>query len=313
MDKQNEKVIDQTDAQLLETIADLHGIPEGSFNIRKNGKLLARNSDTDIEIVSKKDKDGIDIIVKPGVKNKSVHIPVLLTVGDFHDTVYNDFYIGEGADVTIIAGCGIHNSTCDAAEHDGIHTFYVAKNAKVRYVERHYASGDGTGKKVFDPVTKIYLKDNAQFTMESTQLGGVTYTNRKTYATVGRRAQLIVKEKILTDNEEKAITDFKIRLNGAGSRADVVSRNVARGKSYQCFRSDLIGKNECFGHVECDGILLEGARIASVPKIDAVSPEASLVHEAAVGKIAGEQLMKLMSLGLTEQEAEDAIIRGYLN
>lgn len=305
--------MDRTDEQLLETIADLHGIPEGSFNIRKNGKLLARNSDSDIEIVSKKDKDGIDIIVKPNVKNKSVHIPVLLTVGDFKDTVYNDFYIGENADVTIIAGCGIHNDACSDAEHDGIHTFYLSKNAKVRYVEKHYASGNGTGKKVFDPITKIYLKENAQFILEATQLGGVTYTDRKTYATVGKRAQLTVKEKILTDNEERAITDFKIKLSGEGSRADVVSRSVARGHSMQKFQSDLIGKNECFGHVECDGIVLDNARIISTPKIDAVSPEASLIHEAAVGKIAGEQLLKLMSLGLSEQEAEDAIIRGFLN
>lgn len=305
--------MDRTDEQLLETIADLHGIPEGSFNIRKNGKLLARNSDSDIEIVSKKDKDGIDIIVEPNVKNKSVHIPVLLTVGDFKDTVYNDFYIGENADVTIIAGCGIHNDACSDAEHDGIHTFYLSKNAKVRYVEKHYASGNGTGKKVFDPITKIYLKENAQFILEATQLGGVTYTDRKTYATVGKRAQLTVKEKILTDNEERAITDFKIKLSGEGSRADVVSRSVARGRSMQKFQSDLIGKNECFGHVECDGIVLDNARIISTPKIDAVSPEASLIHEAAVGKIAGEQLLKLMSLGLSEQEAEDAIIRGFLN
>ncbi len=305
--------MDRTDEQLLETIADLHGIPEGSFNIRKNGKLLARNSDSDIEIVSKKDKDGIDIIVEPNVKNKSVHIPVLLTVGDFKDTVYNDFYIGENADVTIIAGCGIHNDACSDAEHDGIHTFYLSKNAKVRYVEKHYASGNGTGKKVFDPITKIYLKENAQFILEATQLGGVTYTDRKTYATVGKRAQLTVKEKILTDNEERAITDFKIKLSGEGSRADVVSRSVARGRSMQKFQSDLIGKNECFGHVECDGIVLDNARIISTPKIDAVSPEASLIHEAAVGKIAGEQLLKLMSLGLSEQEAEDANIRGFLN
>ncbi len=305
--------MDRTDEQLLETIADLHGIPEGSFNIRKNGKLLARNSDSDIEIVSKKDKDGIDIIVEPNVKNKSVHIPVLLTVGDFKDTVYNDFYIGENADVTIIAGCGIHNDACSDAEHDGIHTFYLSKNAKVRYVEKHYASRNGTGKKVFDPITKIYLKENAQFILEATQLGGVTYTDRKTYATVGKRAQLTVKEKILTDNEERAITDFKIKLSGEGSRADVVSRSVARGRSMQKFQSDLIGKNECFGHVECDGIVLDNARIISTPKIDAVSPEASLIHEAAVGKIAGEQLLKLMSLGLSEQEAEDAIIRGFLN
>ena len=305
--------MDNTDAQLLETIADLHDIPEGSFNIRKNGTLLARNSTADIEIVPKKDKDGIDIIVKAGVKNKSVHIPVLLTVGDFKDTVYNDFYIGADADVTIIAGCGIHNDACGDAEHDGIHTFYLEKNAKVRYVEKHYASGKGEGKKVFDPVTKIFLKENACFTMESTQLGGVTYTNRKTYATLGKKAQLIVKEKILTDNDEKAVTDFKVFLKGKHSRADIVSRSVARGRSVQKFGSDLIGKNECFGHVECDGILLDKARIVSTPKIDAVSPEASLVHEAAVGKIAGEQLLKLMSLGLTEQEAEDAVIKGFLN
>ena len=305
--------MDNTDAQLLETIADLHDIPEGSFNIRKNGTLLARNSTADIEIVPKKDKDGIDIIVKAGVKNKSVHIPVLLTVGDFKDTVYNDFYIGADADVTIIAGCGIHNDACGDAEHDGIHTFYLEKNAKVRYVEKQYASGKGEGKKVFDPVTKIFLKENACFTMESTQLGGVTYTNRKTYATLGKKAQLIVKEKILTDNDERAVTDFKVFLKGKHSRADIVSRSVARGRSVQKFGSDLIGKNECFGHVECDGILLDKARIVSTPKIDAVSPEASLVHEAAVGKIAGEQLLKLMSLGLTEQEAEDAVIKGFLN
>lgn len=305
--------MDRTDEQLLETIADLHGVPEGSFNIRKNGQLLGRHSDADIEIVSKTDKDGIDIIVKAGVKNKSVHIPVLLTVGDFKDTVYNDFFIGEGADVTIVAGCGIHNATCSDAEHDGIHTFHVSKNAKVRYIERHYASGNGSGKKVFDPVTKIYLKENSQFILESTQLGGVTSTDRKTYAAVGRNARLLVKEKILTDGEERALTDFKVKLTGKGSRADIVSRSVAKGRSWQHFRSDLIGKNECFGHVECDGIVLDGARILSTPKIDAASPEASLVHEAAVGKIAGEQLLKLMSLGLTEQEAEDAVIKGFLN
>lgn len=305
--------MDKTDEQLLETIADLHGIPEGSFNIRKNGKLLARNSDADVEIVPKKEKDGIDIIVKANVKNRSVHIPVLLTVGDFRDTVYNDFFIGENADVTIVAGCGIHNDACGDSEHDGIHTFYVGKNAKVRYVEKHYASGSGTGKKVFDPVTKIFLKENSQFILESTQLGGVTYTNRKTYASCGKRASLIVKEKILTDGEERAYTDFQVKLNGRGSRADIVSRSVARGRSLQRFRSDLIGKNECFGHVECDGIVLDGARIISTPKIDAVSPEASLVHEAAVGKIAGEQLLKLMSLGLSEQEAEDAVIKGFLS
>ena len=305
--------MDKTDAQLLETIADLHGIPEGSFNIRKNGKLMLRNSDTDVEIVPKKDKDGIDIIVKAGVKNRSVHIPVLLTIGDFQDTVYNDFYIGANADVTIIAGCGIHNDACGDTRHDGIHSFYLEKNAKVRYIEKHYADGKSDGAKVFNPVTKLVLKENACFIMESTQLGGVTDTDRRTVADLGKRARLIVKEKILTDGEQRAVTDFKVNLRGKGSSADVVSRSVARGSSVQKFRSDLVGKSECFGHVECDGIVLDSARIISTPKIDAVSPEASLVHEAAVGKIAGEQLIKLMSLGLTEQEAEDAVIKGFLN
>ena len=272
MDNKTEKM-SSTDAQLLETIADLHGIPEGSFNIRKNGQLLARNSDTDIEIVSKKDKDGIDIIVRPGVKNKSVHIPVLLTVGNFHETVYNDFYIGEGAEVTIIAGCGIHNSTCDAAEHDGVHTFYVSKNAKVRYVERHYASGDGTGKKVFDPVTKIYLKEGAQFILESTQLGGVTYSDRKTYAAVGKRAQLIVKEKILTDNEEKAITDFKVRLTGAGSRADIVSRSVARGKSYSASAPTLSAKTNASGMWNATASCWKGRASSPFPRSTPSAPK----------------------------------------
>lgn len=305
--------MDNLDKELLETIADLHGIPEGSFNIRKNGQLLARNSTADIEIVPKTDKDGIDIIVKAGVTNRSVHIPVLLTAGDFHDTVYNDFYIGEGADVTIVAGCGIHNDSACASEHDGIHTFYLSENSKVRYVEKHYASGNGEGKKVFDPVTYIFLKEGAEFVMESTQLGGVTYTDRKTVATVGKKARLVVKEKLLTDGEEVAKTSFRVLLKGRESSADIVSRSVAKGNSSQFFKSDMVGKNACFGHVECDGILLGGARIVSTPKIDAVSPEASLVHEAAVGKIAGEQLLKLMSLGLSEQEAEDMIIQGFLN
>lgn len=305
--------MDKTDAQLLETIADLHGIPEGSFNIRKNGKLMLRNSDTDVEIVPKKDKDGIDIIVKAGVKNRSVHIPVLLTIGGFQDTVYNDFYIGANADVTIIAGCGIHNDACGDTRHDGIHSFHLEKNAKVRYIEKHYADGKSDGAKVFNPVTKLVLKENACFIMESTQLGGVTDTDRRTVADLGKRARLIVKEKILTDGEQRAVTDFKVNLRGKGSSADVVSRSVARGSSVQKFRSDLVGKSECFGHVECDGIVLDSAHIISTPKIDAVSPEASLVHEAAVGKIAGEQLLKLMSLGLTEQEAEDAVIKGFLN
>ena len=304
--------MDKIDLDLLMKIADLHGIPEGSYNIRKNGQSLSRASNKDVEIVSKKDKDGIDIIVRAGVKAKSVHIPVILTAADMLEKVYNDFYIGKGADVTIIAGCGIHNDTCGESRHDGIHTFYLEEGSSVRYIERHYGEGNEKSKREFTPVTKAYLKKGASLFMESTQLGGVTYTDRLTTATLYAGAKFTVREKLLTDGTDKAITRFKVKLVGRDSTVDVVSRSVARGNSYQSFVSNVIGKNRCFGHVECDSILLDNARILSTPKIDAVSPEASLVHEAAVGKIAGEQLIKLMTLGLTEKEAEDTIIKGYL-
>lgn len=304
--------MEKLDLELLMKIADLHGIPEGSYNIRKNGKSLGRASTEDVEIVPKTDKDGIDIIVKAGVKGKSVHIPVILTAGDMLDKVYNDFYIGKGAEVTIIAGCGIHNDTCGESRHDGVHTFYLEEGSSVRYIERHYGEGNPDGKKEFTPVTKAFLKKGASLYMESTQLGGVTFTDRLTTATLRAGAKFTVREKLLTNGTDKAITRFKVKLLGKDSSVDVVSRSVARGSSYQSFISDVIGKNRCFGHVECDSILLDNARILSTPRIDAISPEASLVHEAAVGKIAGEQLIKLMSLGLTEQEAEDTIIKGYL-
>ncbi len=304
--------MDKTDELLLEQIAQLHGIPEGSYNIRKNGASIARNSTSDIEIVPKKDKSGIDIIIKPGIKNKSVHIPVLITAGSFKDIVYNDFYIGQNADVTIVAGCGIHNSTADDSSHDGIHSFHLAENAKVRYIERHVGSGDGSGGKIFFPVTKVYQKNNSLMIMETTQLGGVTDTVRKTYANLGEGAKLLVKEKLLTDCRERAVSSFDVKLAGRDSSAEIVSRSVARGDSFQHFKSRLIGKNRCFGHVECDGIVIDKARMVSTPAIDAAHSDASLVHEAAIGKIAGEQLLKLMTLGLTEKEAEDTIIQGFL-
>lgn len=306
--------MEKLDLELLEKIAELHSVPEGSFNIRKNGERLAANSTDEIEIVPKTDKPGIDVIVAAGVKNKSVHIPVILTVGDFQDTVYNDFFIGENSDVTIVAGCGIHNpSASGKAEHDGVHTFHLAANSRVKYVERHYGEGAEGSKRVFDPVTNAFLEHGSVLEMDTTQLGGVTYTDRMTEAVVGEDAKLLVREKLLTDGEEKAISRFKVTLEGRNSTCDIVSRSVARGKSYQEFRSDVIGENACFGHVECDGIILDGARIISTPQIDAAHPDASLVHEAAVGKIAGDQLVKLMSLGLTEKEAEDAVIKGFLN
>ena len=306
--------MEKTDLELLEKIAELHSIPEGSFNIRKNGARLMGNSTAEIRIEPKEGNKGIDIYVAPGVKNKSVHIPVIVTEGNFHDVTYNDFYIGEDADVTIIAGCGIHNPSSGESGHDGIHTFHLGERSAVRYVERHYARGDGkVSRQVFNPVTKVFMEKGSRMDMETTQLGGVTYTDRLTEATLGEDAKLFIKEKLFTEKEEQAISRFSVTLKGKNSTSDVVSRSVARDNSKQEFYSDVIGENECFGHVECDGILLDGARIISTPRIDAASPDASLVHEAAVGKIAGEQLVKLMSLGLTEKEAEEAVIKGFLN
>ena len=311
--RNKERPMEKLDLELLEKIAQLHSVPEGSFNIRKNGERLAANSTDEIQIVQKTDKPGIDIIVAAGVKNKSVHIPVILTVGDFQDTVYNDFFIGEDADVTIVAGCGIHNPGKGKAEHDGVHTFHLGKNSRVKYVERHYGEGVQGSKRVFDPVTNAFLESGSVLEMDTTQLGGVTFTDRMTEAVVGDGAKLLVKEKLLTDGDEKAISRFRVTLKGKDSTCDIVSRSVARGTSRQEFYSDVIGENGCFGHVECDGIILDGARILSTPQIDAAHPDASLVHEAAVGKIAGDQLIKLMSLGLTEKEAEDAVIKGFLH
>ena len=304
--------MNEVDKELLKEIADMHSVPQGSFNIRKNGESIARNSTKDIEIVPKKDKSGIDIIVKEGVKNKSVHIPVIITVGNLNDLVYNDFYIGKDADVLIVAGCGIHNPTDQKSQHDGIHTFHLEENCKVKYIEKHLGVGKGQGDKVLNPTTVVEMKDGSDFEMETIQLGGVSYSNRKTNAFLGNGAKLVIKEKILTSDKQKAITTFNVVLKGKNSSVEVVSRSVTKGKSRQKFVSNLKGQNECFGHVECDGIILDNAQIESVPKIVAQNINATLVHEAAIGKIAGDQLVKLQTLGLSEEEAQNQIIKGFL-
>lgn len=304
--------MDKIDKMLLEKVSDLHKISLGAFNIRKNGQVLDRKATKEIEIVPKKNKSGIDIIVKPDVKNKAVHIPVIITAGGLNDLVYNDFYIGKNADVTIVAGCGIHNTTSETSTHNGIHSFHLAENSHVKYIERHVGEGNGKGGKILNPTTKIYQKKNSFMDIETLQLGGVTSSVRKTFASLGENAQLSIQENILTESNETATTLFKVTLKGKKSKVEVVSHSVAKGESYQEFKSDLIGKEECFGHVECDGILLDNAHIVSVPMIDALSSEASLVHEAAIGKIAGDELIKLMTLGLSEKEAEDVIIKGFL-
>ena len=304
--------MDKIDKSLLEKVSSLHEIKLGAFNIRKNGEVLARKTSGEIDIVPKKDKPGIDIIIKPNVQNKAVHIPVIITAGGLNDLVYNDFYVGENSFVTIVEGCGIHNTSNIDSVHNGIHSFHLGKNSHIKYIERHVGEGKGKGGKILNPTTKIYQKENSIMEIETLQLGGVTSSVRKTYARLGENAQLNVQENILTEDKETATTLFKVTLEGKNSKVEVVSHSVAKGKSYQEFKSDLIGKAECFGHVECDGILLDNARIVSVPMIDAINSDASLVHEAAIGKIAGDELIKLMTLGLSEEEAEDVIIKGFL-
>lgn len=298
--------------QLLSQIADLHKIPEGAFSLRVNGEGKKLNSTAEIEIEKKTDKPGINIYVKPNVKGKSMHIPAIITTGGIDDVVYNDFYIGENAEVTIVAGCGIHNNSSEDSKHNGIHSFHLKKGSVVTYLEKHLALGEGTGEKVLNPVTNIILEENCTLTMDTAQVSGVSSSARKTNAKIGNNSKLIIKEKILTTNSQIATTEFNVDLVGENSSVDVVSRSVAKDGSYQNFYSCVNGKNKCFGHVACDGILTDKARIDSTPKIVCENVDATLVHEAAIGKIAGDQLVKLMTLGLTEEEAEDLIIKGFL-
>lgn len=300
------------DKELLNQISDLHTIEQGSYNIRKNGEALARYSTSDIEIVPKKDKPGIDIIIKPNVINKSVHIPVIISQGGLNDQVYNDFYVGENSDVLIVAGCGIHNTSDKDSQHDGIHTFHLDKNSKVKYVEKHLGLGNNTVGKILNPTTQVFMDENSTLIMETAQLGGVTYSDRKTFASLQKNAKLLIKENILTTSNQQAKTFFDVELLGDSSSVEVKSRSVAKDNSYQEFVSNIKGKADCYGHVECDGIIDGDAHIISTPQISALNRNANLVHEAQVGKIAGEQLEKLMTLGLTHQEACDKIIAGYL-
>lgn len=285
---------------------------DGAYNIRVNGKLLDRKTTDSIDIVAKKDKDGIDIIIKDNTQKQTLAIPVMLTAGEITDKVYNDFYIGENCDVVIVAGCGIDNCSSCTSQHDGIHTFYIGKNSKVKYIETHYGHGDGTGQKVLNPETIIYLKDNSELTMNSTQIEGVDDTNRITKAYLEDGANLVINEKVMTNKNQQAKSTFYIELNGNDSSTKVSSRVVAKDNSFQDFVSDVKGNNKCFAHIECDAIIVGNAKVNSTPAIVANHSDASLVHEATIGKIAGEQMLKLLTLGLTEEEAEQQIINGFL-
>lgn len=305
-------MIDEIQMRLLQEIADLHTIPEGAYNIRANSGLAARNTTANIDIVTKEDKSGIDIHIKPGTKKESVHIPVVLSESGLKEVVYNDFYIGDDSDVVIIAGCGIHNCGVQDSQHDGVHRFFVGKNAKVKYVEKHYGEGDGTGKRILNPVTEVTMEENSSMEMEMVQIKGVDSTIRTTRAALAAGASLVVRERLMTHGEQYAESIYTTELNGDGARADVVSRSVAKDKSYQKFDSRITGNAACTGHTECDAIIMGDARILAVPQLEANNIDAALIHEAAIGKIAGEQIIKLMTLGLTEEEAEEQIVNGFL-
>ena len=304
--------LDEIQKRLLREVADLHNIPEGAYNIRANGQSAGRQSSANIDIVPKEGGSGLDIYVRPGTKNESVHIPVVMTQSGLTELVYNDFHIGEGADVFIVAGCGIDNCGNANSEHDGIHRFYVGKNAKVKYVEKHYGSGDGTGKRILNPGTEVYMEENSTAEMEMVQIKGVDSTERTTTAELAAGAKLVVRERLMTHGNQYATSKYVVNLNGEGASADVVSRSVARDDSFQLFDAKIAGNAACSGHTECDSIIMDKGRILAVPSLEANNVDAALVHEAAIGKIAGDQIIKLMTLGLTEAEAEEQIINGFL-
>ena len=306
-------MLNETVRGVLDHISETHEFPaEAALNIRVDGQKAERRNTKNIEIVTKTDKDGIDIFIAPGTKHGSVHIPVVLTKSGFKDKVYNDFFVGEGAEVEIIAGCGIKNCGCDDSQHDGIHTFHVGKNAVVTYREKHYGEGDGTGKRILNPVTEIYLEEGASITLDTSQIKGVDDTKRYTKVIAGPGAEVLVQEKLYTHLQQTAVSEMDIILDGADSRARVVSRSVAVDNSNQTFYPRVQGNAACFGHVACDTIIMGSAKARSIPEICCNDVNASLVHEAAIGRIAGDQILKLLTLGLTEEEAEEQILEGFL-
>lgn len=303
---------DSIQERILEEVADLHGVPAGAYNIRANGQTAGRNTTANIDIVTKTDKPGIDIRIKPGTRNESVHIPVVVSASGLKEMVYNDFFIGEDSDVVIVAGCGIHNCGDQDSEHDGIHRFFVGKNAKVKYVEKHYGEGDGNGKRILNPGTEVYMEENSYMEMEMVQIKGVDSTNRNTKAELSAGAKLVIQERLMTHGAQEAVSGFVVNLNGDDSSANVISRAVARDDSRQTFLAEINGNSRCAGHSECDAIIMDHANISAIPKITANNTDAALIHEAAIGKIAGDQIIKLMTLGLSEAEAETQIVNGFL-
>lgn len=304
--------MDAIQKRLLAEVAGLHDVPEGAYNFRANGEMAGRHTTANIDIRSKTDLPGIDILIRPDTRGESVHIPVVVSASGIKETVYNDFYVGDNCDVVIVAGCGIDNCGTQDSEHDGVHRFFIGRNSKVRYVEKHYGSGDGQGKRILNPVTEVTMKDGSTMEMEMVQIKGVDSTERVTRAHLGKDARLVVRERLMTHGIQQAMSVYDVDLDGENSSADVVSRSVARDRSYQKLDLCLKGNAACNGHTECDSIIMDEGKILAVPSLEARNTDAMLVHEAAIGKIAGDQLIKLMTLGLSEKEAEEQIINGFL-
>ncbi|NMC27074.1 MAG: SufD family Fe-S cluster assembly protein [Syntrophomonadaceae bacterium] len=304
--------LNKLEMDLLKSITDLETVPSGALNIRLNGKAVMRQSSPNISVGPNDEGTGLKVEIKPGAVNETVHVPVVLTQPGLLDKVYNTFIVGEGADATIIAGCGIHNDSHAISRHDGIHEIIVKRGAKLKYTEKHYGEGSEQGKRILNPSTVITIESGAIAELEMVQIRGVNDTMRSTVAHIHEKGSLKIIERLLTQEEQRAESDIMIYLDGNGSNAQVISRAVAQGHSYQLFRAALIGKAPSVGHVECDAILMDSARIRSIPELQAEDADAVLTHEAAIGKIAGEQLIKLMSLGLTEQEAVNTILEGFL-
>lgn len=298
--------------ELLRIVSDFKGAFQGAFNIRENGQCAGRQSTKNIKIESRQDAPGLVIHIASATAGETVYIPACVTQSGIDDLVYNDFYVGEGADVVIVAGCGVHSDGEEEARHNGIHRFFLEKGAHVLYKEKHIGTGAGNGVRRIDPVTDAMLAEDASLEMDTIQISGVDSTIRKTRAVLEARARLVVRERIMTDGSEKAKTDFEVTLKGADSGVDLISRSVAKGNSYQEFISWIRGQNRCTGHSECDAILAGNGRVNASPALEASHIDAQLIHEAAIGKIAGEQILKLRTLGLTEEEAEAKIVEGFL-
>ena len=299
--------------RLLKAVSDWTGVPQNAaYNIREDGLCAGRQSTKNIQITSKTDKPGIDVTILPDTKGETVYIPACVTHSAINDLVYNDFYIGENADVTIVAGCGVHSDGEEEARHNGIHRFVLGKNAHVLYLEKHLGTGTGAGARKIDPVTEVKQAEGSVMEMETTQIGGVDSTHRTMSAKLAANAKLRVRERLLTDGSQQAFTDFNVSLDGDGSGCDLISRSVAKEQSHQEFRSVIHGNRPCTGHSECDAIIMGHGTVNASPALAANHEDAALIHEAAIGKIAGEQILKLCTLGLTEEEAEAKIVEGFL-